>query len=212
MGKLLSINVAKPKTVSYEGTKIATGIFKHPVSTPIDLDSINLAGDGQADLIHHGGPDKAICVYPIEHYAFWETKLNRKLEYGAFGENFTVQGMTEDQVCIGDIYQIDDVILQVSQPRQPCFKLGVKYDCKQLPVLVQDTGYSGYYMRVLQEGTIRSLESLRVIEQHPERITVHYVNRILHHDKRNVEAIHRLRKLDVLAEVVRNQLAKRLEF
>ncbi len=121
--QLLSINIGLPKEVTYGGKVIHTGINKKQVKEPVYLSFVKFNGDGQADLVHHGGVDKAVCVYTSDHYPYWEKELNQNLVYGAFGENITVNGMREEDVCIGDTFELGQAIVQVTQPRQPCFKL-----------------------------------------------------------------------------------------
>jgi MOSC domain-containing protein YiiM len=121
IGKVISINVGQVQNFSYGNKKVKSGIYKHPVNNPVFVNTLNIEGDQQADLIHHGGKDKAVCVYCFEHYPFWEKLWNRTLTPGTFGENLTMAGTTEETVCIGDIFQIGEALLQVSVPRQPCY-------------------------------------------------------------------------------------------
>ncbi|WP_420799719.1 MOSC domain-containing protein [Paenibacillus mesophilus] len=209
--RIVSLNVGKPQSFIYKGTDVPTGIFKKPADEgPIALSALNFEGDGQADLVNHGGLDKAICVYSYEYYAYWEQELRRKLDYGAFGENLTVLGMTEDQVCIGDIYAIGNVRLRVTQPRQPCHKLAKKYDLPELPLLVQNTGYTGFYMRVLTPGLFDRTLPLTLERRHPHGITVAYANTIKHHDKHNLEGIQALLAVEELSRNWRVSFEKRL--
>jgi MOSC domain-containing protein YiiM len=208
--RLQSINVGKPIQMEYQGKPLETGIFKQPVEGPVALGRVNLAGDGQADLIHHGGEDKAVCVYPAEHYSYWEKELGRELGYGAFGENFTLEGCTEEQVNIGDIFEIGDAVVQVSQPRQPCFKLGKKHNRPELVQKVQTTGYTGYYFRVLQEGTVEAGQTLYRRETHPLAITIAEANRLHYVEKDNVEGIKRLLQNEALSASWREGFESRL--
>lgn len=129
-----------------------TGYFKQEVSGPVFLGSTNLEGDGQADPRHHGGPDKALCVYPAGRYPYWRERLKRKLPYGAFGENLTVSLLDEETVCIGDVFRVGEATIEVSQPRSPCWKLARRWREKHLALWFQQTGFTGWYMRVLEEG------------------------------------------------------------
>lgn len=205
-----SINVGKPAQVSFGGKEISTGIHKTGVREPLYLSRLNLDGDRQADLVHHGGVDKAVCVYPYEHYAYWETELNRSLTFGAFGENLTTEGMLEKDVCIGDIYRLGEAVVQVSQPRQPCFKLGVKYGVPELPLKVQQTGYTGYYFRVLTEGIVSPADSLLLKERHPAEVTISFANSIMYHEKGNIDGIQRILDVEALSDSWRQTLTKRL--
>ncbi|MBD0263272.1 MAG: MOSC domain-containing protein [Tolypothrix sp. Co-bin9] len=169
---LLSIQVGLPKQL---GDKNATdpnnlpwtsGIFKEPMQGSVWLGKTNLAGDGQADLTVHGGPDKAVLAYSADHYLAWREELAPlELSYGAFGENFTISGQSEASVCIGDIYAIGEVKVQVSQPRMPCWKLARKWQMNDLPGRVIATGRSGWYFRVLVEGYVEKDLNLELLER-----------------------------------------------
>ncbi|MGH2369464.1 MAG: MOSC domain-containing protein, partial [Chloroflexota bacterium] len=159
--RLLSIQVGQPQTLGAEGARNpmdrrwTSGIFKQPVAGPVRLGWTNLELDAQADLSVHGGPDKAVCVYAADHYAYWRTNLRRAdLPYGAFGENFTVAGMDETEVCIGDVFAVGQAQVQVSQPRQPCWKLARRWRVRDLAARVERMGYTGWYFRVLAEGIV----------------------------------------------------------
>ncbi|NHN34587.1 MOSC domain-containing protein [Paenibacillus agricola] len=209
--QLLSLNISKPITVNHQGRPVETGIFKNPVNQTLYLSHTQLDGDGQADLINHGGVDKAVCAYCAEHYAYWEEKLQRKLPFGAFGENFTIAGLTETTIHIGDVYEIGTAIVQVSQPRQPCFKLALKHQVSDLVLQVQETGYTGYYFRVLKEGLVASGQMFRLQTNHPLAITVAETNLLKYVDKSNTEAIRHLLTVNELAESWRESFQKRLD-
>lgn len=211
MFKILSLNVGKPEDTDFGKKNVTTGFFKEPVHEPVFLSSVNFTGDGQGDLVHHGGVHKAVCVYPFEHYSYWERTLERTLSPSAFGENLTVAGMTEEDVCIGDSFQLGEAIVQVSQPRQPCFKLGLVYGRKDMPLLVQDTGYTGFYFRVLQEGMVSPTDTLTVLARREQAITVAEANRLMHHDKQDLEGVRRLLEVDELSPSWRKTFEKRLE-
>ncbi|MEC2075558.1 MOSC domain-containing protein [Metabacillus fastidiosus] len=210
MGEVISINIGKPVKVEYKGKELETGIYKSQVKEPIYLSKLNFIGDGQADLVHHGGIDKAVCVYPYEHYTYWEKNLKRKLVFGAFGENITVKGMTEADVSIGDIFKIGEAVVQITQPRQPCFKLAKRYDLADLPLKFQNTGYTGYYFKVLEEGLVQPDSMLDLIERDSRNVTIQFANEIMHHDKKNLEAIEKILTVDALSGSWRNTFTKRL--
>ena len=171
----------------------STDFFKRPVRGPVRLHQQNLEGDGQADLIHHGGLDKAICVYPSEHWFHWSSILPQQQPIGGeFGENFTLEGLTEADVCIGDVFSVGSAIVQISQPRQPCWKLARRWQIKDLAVQVQQTGFTGWYFRVLQEGVIESTTPLRLTERPYPEWTVTTANRIMHHEQDNLSAAEHL--------------------
>ncbi|WP_416147811.1 MOSC domain-containing protein [Salipaludibacillus sp. HK11] len=210
LNKLVSINVGMPRNMQNHEKELLTGIHKQEVNKPIFLSKENFAGDGQADLVHHGGVDKAVCVYSYNHYPYWTNKLQIPLSYGAFGENITVNGLTEEEVCIGDVYQLGETQVQVTQPRQPCHKLAKRYKEPKLPLWFQDSGYTGYYFRVLQEGLVSKDMSIKLIRKHPKNVTISFANQIMHHDKKNIEGINKILEVDELSASWRETLAKRL--
>src|SRR5690554_4121735 len=152
--KVMSINVGKPQEVPYQNKFVSTAIWKTAIQNPVMLTYTNIEGDGQADLAHHGGQDMAVLIYSYDHYEYWEQQLNRKLAYGSFGENVTVEGLTEQDVCVGDTFKWGEAIVQVSQPRYPCYKLSIRHQVAEIPQMVLNTGFSGFYMRVLQPGVV----------------------------------------------------------
>lgn len=208
--RIVSLNIGKPVTVKYQGKDLSTGIYKHPVEGPLFLSSLNFAGDGQADLVHHGGVDKAVCAYPSEHYPYWEKSLGKPIEYAAFGENLTLQGLLEDQVCIGDVYRIGDAVLQISQPRYPCFKLSQKHDVKDMPARVLNTGYSGFYFRVLEEGEVHSSSPVTQLESH-SGVTVLEVLRMMKGGRKDEQGLARMLEIDGLASSLKLQFGTWLE-
>jgi MOSC domain-containing protein YiiM len=154
---LLSICVSKAKDVDVDGIIVSTGIFKLPVTGKVKVRRLNLNGDEQADLTVHGGPDKAVYAYPIEQYAYWKKELpNRELEWGSFGENLTVSGFTEDSVCIGDKLKIGTALFAVTQPRIPCYKLGIRLGDPSMIKRFYKSGKWGFYLSVLEEGEIET--------------------------------------------------------
>jgi MOSC domain-containing protein YiiM len=199
-----------------------SSIFKSPVAGPVFVGKTNLAGDAQGDQKNHGGPDKAICVYAHEHYAHWQEQFGlAELGFGAFGENFTLQGVDESTLCIGDTLAIgraggesaeraEQVIVQVSQPRQPCWKLARRWQIKDFALQVQSIGYTGWYFRVLQEGMVQAGDSLRLIERPYPHLTLAEANRIMHHDKQDWEAIARLLACPLLSASWQKSLRFRL--
>jgi MOSC domain-containing protein YiiM len=170
--QLISIQVGSPKQHGVVGSKkpmerpFQSGIFKEAVSGPVWLGSLNLAGDGQADLENHGGPFRAVLAYSADHYPVWREELGMPdLPYGAFGENFTISDLEEKTVCLGDIYEIGAVRLQVSQPRLPCWKLVRRWNINDLTARVQERGWGGWYQRVLQEGYVEAGTPVQLIER-----------------------------------------------
>lgn len=207
---ICSLNVGLPQTIMVQGKELITGIFKTPVSSSLFVSRVQMEGDGQADLTVHGGVDKAICVYPEEHYAYWEQLRGQKLEAGTFGENLTLRGLRESEICIGDTLEIGEVIVQVSQPRQPCHKLAKRLDWPEAALHVQETGYTGYYFRVLKEGKIAPDSEVRRIARDEAGVTVAYANQIKYQDKFNREAIQKLLAVTALSDSWRQSFEKRL--
>lgn len=208
--QLLSINIGLPKEVTYGGKVIHTGINKKQVKEPVYLSFVKFNGDGQADLVHHGGVDKAVCVYNSDYYPYWEKELNQDLVYGAFGENITVIGMREEDVCIGDTFKLGQAIVQVTQPRQPCFKLAKKYNIPKLPLYFQETGYTGFYFRVLKEGWVSSVDTLKRLQSDPKGVSVAFANRIMHKEKQNIEGVKRILEVNALSSSWRKSFEKRI--
>ncbi|PIC69096.1 MOSC domain-containing protein [Sporosarcina sp. P16b] len=208
--EILSLNVGKPKDMEFGKKSITTGFFKQHIQQAVFLSRTNFTGDGQGDLVHHGGVHKAVCVYPYEHYSHWENTLDRTLSHGAFGENLTIDGMTEEDVCIGDSFLLGEAIVQVSQPRQPCFKLALVYERKELPLLVQDTGFTGFYFRVLREGMVSPTDMLVPLTRQAHAISVAEANRLMHHDKQDLEAVRRLLEVEELSPSWRKTFEKRV--
>ncbi|MEK4849422.1 MOSC domain-containing protein [Paenibacillus sp. FSL H7-0756] len=203
--QVVSLNVGKPKTVEYRGKPLDTGIYKLPVAGPLALRVGGFTGDGQADLVNHGGPDKAVCVYPLEHYAHWEERLGRKLEYSAFGENITARGLLETEVCIGDVLEIGTALLEVSQPRFPCFKLTQKHGPADMPAQVLSTGYSGFYLRVLREGSLAAGDPIVKLASGAGRIPVRQVLYSMEHGRKDHTGLAELARLESLAAGLRER-------
>jgi MOSC domain-containing protein YiiM len=155
MPQLLSIQVSLPRVFDSPERPWRTGFFKEPVPGPVTVTRTHILGDGQADLVNHGGPDKAVLAYPAEHYPGWRADLNLPdMPHGGFGENLTIEGLREPDVCIGDVWQAGEVVFEVSQPRQPCWKLARRWSMKDLPARVVATGRTGWYLRVRKEGSL----------------------------------------------------------
>lgn len=159
--KVLSVQVGRARDVEWRGEWVNTGIFKHPVSGPVIVRYLDLDGDEQADLTVHGGRDKAVYVYPSEHYPLWRKELPElEFPYGAFGENLTVDGLLEDDVRIGDLLRIGTAEFVVTQPRMPCYKLAVRFDRTDMLRRLLRTGRSGFYLRVLKEGVLTAGDAI----------------------------------------------------
>ena len=172
--ELVSINVSLPREIVHNNKHIQTSIYKKPVAGEIAVGHSNLAGDRQSDLKNHGGEHKAVYGFSASHYHFWREKLNNPdIVYGQFGENLTITDLDETSLCIGDQLQIADCILEITQPRVPCFKLGIAFDLNTMPDLFIQHAATGIYFRVIQTGTINTGNTVERIRQHPAKLSVH---------------------------------------
>jgi MOSC domain-containing protein YiiM len=184
--KLISLNVGRPRDISYRGATINTGIFKQPVSGRVPLRSLNLEGDEQADLTVHGGPYKAVYGYPSEHYNFWRLELpEAELPWGAFGENFTTTGLHEEELHIGDRFQVGSAVVTIRQPRMPCYKLAAKFRRDDLIPLFLRSGRSGFYFSVEQEGEVGAEDSFQPLSREENGITIAEMNSLFVNEKYN---------------------------
>ncbi len=208
--RLKSLNVGQPAPLAYRGRWVQSGFRKSPVLGALWLEETGLEGDAQADLKAHGGPDKAVCVYPLEHYPYWRERLARPLEPAAFGENFSTEGLLEPEVCVGDVYRVGEAAVQVSQPRQPCYKLAARHEVKELALWVQETGRTGFYLRCLEPGEVRADDAIELVERPPEGVSVAEANRVMHRDRRDAAGIERLLALSALSASWRRTFEKRL--
>lgn len=210
--KLISLNVALPRLAMWRTETVKTGIFKQPVSGPVQLRTLNLDGDRQADLAVHGGPNKAVYAYPSEHYEFWRQELlgEPQLPWGMFGENFTSEGLFEHELRIGDRLQIGGAILVVRQPRIPCYKLGIKFQRSDIIARFLRSGRSGFYFSVEREGTVEAGNSFEFLSRAPEAISIAEMNRVFAEDKYNVELLNKAIESPALPEDWRDYLKKRL--
>ena len=207
--KLLSVNVSRPREVSYNGEIVRTGIFKEPVPGRIMLRALNLDGDGQGDLSVHGGIDKAVYVYSIAHYDYWKRELGQDdLTYGQFGENFTVEGMLEDTVHIGDIFRVGNARVEISQPRVPCFKLGIKMGDAKFVKRFLASERVGFYVRVLETSEVGAGDEIKRIEIGAGQMTVKEIVHLLYFDKTNLEAAQNAMRIPALSSGWRKSFAE----
>ena len=181
MAKLLSVNVGLPRDLEWNGKVVRTAIWKNPVSRRVFARRLNLEGDGQGDLKGHGGEQRAVMVYQLEAYRYWERELGRKdFGYGQFGENFTVEGLPDDEVCIGDRYRIGTAVLEVTQPRVTCYRLGIRMDNPQMAALLVSHRRPGFYCRVITEGEVGAGDEIQKIADGPDRMTVAEIDSLLY--------------------------------
>jgi MOSC domain-containing protein YiiM len=205
--KIRSVNVSGLTQVMHRDALVSTGIFKKPVAGPVIIGRTQLAGDKQADLINHGGPDKAVYGYPWEHYTQWAAELNRDdFELGQFGENLTTEGLLESDISLGDRVRAGTVLLEVSQPRQPCFKLGIRMGLPGFPKIFMKSGLVGFYFRVLEEGTLQAGDPITVEATEHERISVQALNHLRFFDNRNIPEIERVLRNPALSASWRQAL------
>ena len=209
--RLISLNVALPRLALYRGATINTGIFKQPVSGAVQLRTLNLDGDRQADLTVHGGPFKAVYGYPSEHYEFWRQELpGANLPWGMFGENFTTEGLSESELHIGDRLQIGTATLIVRQPRIPCYKLAAKFQRADILARFLRSGRSGFYFSVEREGTVAAGDWFEVQSREFQAITIAEMNRLFSEEKYKRDLLERAIASPALPEDWRDYLTKRL--
>jgi len=210
--KLISVNVGRPRLVTYNGNPVSTGIFKEPVSGRVILRKLNLDGDRQADLSVHGGPTKAVYVYPSEHYEFWKQELpEMALPWGMFGENFTTAGLFETQVNIGDKFQVGSALLMVTEPRMPCYKLGIKFGRSDIIRRFLASERTGFYLAVLQEGEVGAGDQIEMIERGKEAVRVNDITRLFSRDKQNAALLRRAIETEALPESWKEHFRQQLE-
>lgn len=209
--RVRSVNVGLPREVIWRGKPIRTGIYKEPVAGRIALDQLNLDGDGQADLRVHGGLDKAVYAYPWEYYELW-SRERPELEFGpgTFGENLTTEGLVDGDVSIGDRFRVGTAELVVTQPRLPCFKLGIKMGRDEFVTEFLERGLHGFYLAVEREGGIAAGDAIVEIHRDPRRFPVTDVARLYARDRNDVEGMRRAADLDVLPESWRDFFRRRI--
>lgn len=208
---LLSINVGRPRSVLYKGRRIETGIYKEPVEGPLMLRELGAEGDGQADLSVHGGLDKAIYAYPHEHYAYWADKLQRDdLTLGQFGENLTTVGFVEADTAVGDRFQIGEALLEVTQPRNPCMKLGIRMGLSDFPKQFIESGRSGFYLRVITEGSVTAGDTIERIHRNGDSPSLSELLAAYYQPAENVATLRRGIEVEALSQAWRNDLTERL--
>ncbi|MEJ2173430.1 MAG: MOSC domain-containing protein [bacterium] len=209
--KLLSINVGRPREVEWRGKVVLTSIFKQPVSGRVRVARLNVQGDGQSDLSVHGGAEKAVYAYPSEHYAFWRNELpDMEIPWGAFGENLTTEGLLEDKVHIGDRFRAGSAEFIVTQPRMPCFKLGMRFNRPDMVKRFLRSGRVGFYLAVVREGEIGAGDSIDLVAEDDSHVTVADVVQLYGADATNQELLRRASELPALPESWRQHFRERL--
>jgi ferredoxin-NADP reductase/MOSC domain-containing protein YiiM len=180
-GRLMSVNVGLPQDVAWHGQTVHTAVWKRPVEDPRMVRRLNIDGDGQGDLAGHGGPNRAVFVYQLESYQYWQQQLGRDdFTYGQFGENFTVRGLADDQVCIGDRFQIGDALFEVTQPRVTCYRVGIRMNDARMPALLVSHHRPGFYLRVLREGAVQAGDQIVKVAAGAKAMTVAEIDALLY--------------------------------
>ena len=211
-GRLVSLNVGGPRDVPWEGKTVRTAIWKEPVDGPRMVRRINIDGDDQADRNAHGGEHRAVYVYQLESYRYWEKELGRSdFTYGQFGENFTVQGLADDEVCIGDRYRIGGATFEVTQPRVTCFRLGIRMDDPRMPSLLVAHHRPGFYLRVLEEGPVQAGDAITRLQTGPEELSVAAIDGLLYLPHRSRPMLERALRIPALSEGWRGSFRALLE-
>jgi MOSC domain-containing protein YiiM len=209
--KLLSINVGLPREIEWRGRTIETSIYKAPVAGCVRVGKLNLEGDKQSDLSVHGGLEKAVYAYPVEHYTFWgEQFAGMDLAWGAFGENFTTEGLLENSVCIGDHFRVGSAEFVVTQPRMPCFKLAIRFGREDILENLLRSGRTGFYLAVIQEGEVTAGESFELISRSESSVSVADVIDLYTSDVVNNDLLRRAIQAPSLPESWREYFRNRL--
>jgi MOSC domain-containing protein YiiM len=210
--KILSVNVGLPREVSWQGKFVTTGIFKEPVKGSVMLRTLNLDGDGQADLTVHGGVSKAVYAYPSEHYLFWRAEFPAMdLPWGMFGENLTTEGLLEDAVYIGDRFRVGETELMVTEPRMPCYKLGIKFGRADIIKRFLASRRSGFYFAIVQEGMVIAGDSIELIGHEQKEISVADITRLYAFEKDDAKALRRAIEVKALPENWKGYFRHQLE-
>ena len=200
MARLLSVNVGRPRDVAWQGRTVHTGIWKNPVSHRCGVGRLNVEGDGQGDLAGHGGEQRAVFVYQIESYLYWQEQLKRTdFVHGQFGENFTIEGLPDESVCIGDCYRIGSAVFEVTQPRVTCYRVGIRMKEPRMPALLTSSGRPGFYFRVLQEGEVGPGDEIVKVGEVDERMPVAEINALLYSPNHPLDRLVRALRIKALS-------------
>ena len=210
--KVVSVNVGLPREVEWKGITVSTGIFKEPVAGTVMVRRNNLEGDRQADLTVHGGPNKAVYGYASEHYPYWRKQYPQMdLPWGVFGENLTTEGLSEDSLHIGDTVRVGSAVLKVVQPRQPCYKLQIRFGRDDIIQRFLVSGRSGFYFSIVEEGEVEAGSAIEVLSRDENQVTIADINRLYLGVEANPELLQRALRVPVLPEGLRGSLVKRSE-
>tara|TARA_B100000927_G_scaffold266999_1_gene240833 strand:- start:1053 stop:1712 length:660 start_codon:yes stop_codon:yes gene_type:complete len=209
--KLLSINISEPKKITFNGKELITSIYKLPIDKEVEVGQLGIEGDRQADLQVHGGYDKAVYAYSYTHYSHWSDVMKKTYEdFGLVGENLTIDNFDEKDVFIGDEYKIGTTLLQVSQPRIPCYKVGIKMNSREFPKLFSQSGLLGSYMRVIQPGRINKGDTVELSKRDDASISIFEISQLLFVDLKNIEGMKKAIDLKHLSEEIKEKFRERL--
>ncbi len=210
--RILSVNVGLPREVTWQGKLVTTGIFKEPVKSPVMLRTLNLDGDQQADLTVHGGVSKAVYAYPTEHYGYWRTELpGMDLPWGMFGENLATEGLLEETVYIGDKYRIGQAEVMATEPRLPCYKLGLKFGRTDIIKRFLASRRTGFYFAVAQEGIVRAGDAMELIGREQQEISVADITRLYGFERNDAKTMRRAMAVEALPETWKGYFQNQLE-
>ena len=210
--KLISLNNGLPQEVSWEGKLVTTAIFKEPASSPLMLRALNLDGDRQADLSVHGGVHKAAYAYPSEHYEYWRGQLpDADFRWGAFGENFTTEGLLEEGVRVGDRFRIGEAEVVVTQPRLPCYKLGIKFGRADMVKMFLASRRTGFYFAVLREGVVANGDQIEVVHKNEHGVSVADITRVFAFEKDDLATLERAIRTEALPESWRDYFRQQID-
>src|SRR6187431_42892 len=200
MARLISVNVGLPRDIAWKGRTVHTGIWKNPVRGRCRAGRLNLDGDGQGDLGGHGGEQRAVFVYQIESHRYWQEQLKRSdFVHGQFGENFTIEGLPDDAVCIGDRYQVGSALFEVTQPRVTCYRVGIRMNEPRMPALLTSSGRPGFYFRVLREGDVGAGDEIIKAGEAEERMTVAEINALLYSSNHPRDRLQQALRIEALS-------------
>jgi MOSC domain-containing protein YiiM len=209
--KLISVNVGLPREITVGGKTVRTSIWKYQVEGRVHVSTLNLDGDQQSDLSVHGGVDKAVYLYPSEHYSYWRTQLpDAELPWGAFGENFTTEGILEDQIKIGDRIRVGSAEFMVTQPRMPCFKLGIRFNRRDMVKRFLESKRTGLYLAVIREGEVENGDAIEFTAKQETGVTITDVVNLYSTDSHNQELLRRASDLPALPQSWKDYFRKRL--
>src|SRR5262249_10461804 len=207
MPRLLSVNVGLPRDIAWKGRTVHTGVWKNPVPGRCRVSRLNLDGDGQGDLAGHGGEHRAVFVYQMASYLYWQEQLKRSdFAYGQFGENFTIEGLPDDEVCIGDRFQVGSALFEGTQPRGDCYRGVIRMNERRMAALLTSSGRPGFYFRVLREGEVAAGDEIVKVGEAAQRVTVAEINALLYLPGHSRDSLERALRIEALSRGWRESL------